>query len=235
MFNVLLRAVILFVTVFVMMRLLGKRQIGELQPFEFVAALITADLATAPMSNLSTPLLWGILPILALLVFELAISLISLKSLRARQIFCGKPSVLIEKGVIQEKVLSDLRYDLNDLMEQLRSKDTFNISEVNYAILETNGELSILPKSCERTVKTKDLQLNVTPDEYPLALVIDGTLIEKNLRMAGKTPGWLEKKLRSAGFHSYKEILLAQYIFQQELFLQSKAPESRAVSLKVNE
>lgn len=235
MFNILLRSVILFITVFIMMRLLGKRQIGELQPFEFVAALITADLATVPMSNLSTPLLWGILPILALLVFELAISLISLKSVRARQLFCGKPCVLIEKGVIQEKVLAELRYNLNDLMEQLRSKDVFSISEVYFAILETNGELSILPKSPERPVKPKDLQLNVPPDEYPIALIIDGSVIEKNLSLAGKTAGWLEKKLRNAGFHSPKEIFFAQYQFEQELFLQGKAPDIRAVTLKVSE
>ena len=235
MFNVLFRSIILFVTVFVMMRMLGKRQIGELQPFEFVAALIAADLATAPMANLSTPLLWGIIPILALLLFEMLISFISLKSIRARQIFSGKPSVLIEKGIIQEEVLSNLRYNLNDLMEQLRSKDIFNIKEVFYAVLETNGELSVLPYANERALKTKDMNIKVPADLFAVTLILDGALIKKNLQAAGKNEQWLLIKMKSAGFKSYKEILIADYYEKQEIFFQSKVPDVRTLSLKVDD
>ena len=232
MFNVLLRALFLFFLVFITIRLMGKRQVGELQPYEFVVAMMTADLATVPMSDLSIPLLWGIIGVLSLSALQLLISFISLKSVRARKWLCGTPSILISHGLIQEETLKKQRYNLNDLMEQLRSKDVFDIANVNFAVLETNGELSILLNSDAQTVTNADLQLQAPDNEMSYLLICDGRLMRDNLSRLGKDVTWLEKQLQSAGFKEIKSILLAQYIPGHTLFLQGMRPNARACTLQ---
>ncbi len=209
--NIILRTLILFSGLLIMMRLLGKRQIGQLQPYEFALTLIAADLATTPMSDINTPLLWGIIPIYVLLASGLILSLVSLKSVKARHIICGKPKILIERGVILEEALRTVRYTINDLAEQLRSKDIFDISEVYYAILETNGEISVILKSQYRTCMPNDISVLPPQDELSVALIMDGTIQTANLDYVQKSEKWLRGKMRKLGMENEKDILLMTY------------------------
>lgn len=221
MLNILLRAVILFILVYVVIRLMGKRQVGELQPTEFVVALMAADLATMPMGDLGIPLLWGVVSLIALLLLQVIISYISMKSIGARRLLCGEPTVLISKGIINEYALRKQRYNINDLLEQLRSKDIFDISQVWYALLETNGELSVLLKKDFIQPTASDLGLAPEQEELPLLLISDGKVLEKNLQAAGFDKVWLQKKLKNAGFCSENELLVAQ-INKDTVYMQEK-------------
>lgn len=208
--TLILRTLLLFISLLVMLRLMGKRQIAQLQPYEFALMLISSNLVTVPMSDLDTPILWGILPIYVLLCAGLILSYLSLKSTFLRGIICGKPRLLIKRGLIDIKALKDVRYTLNDLLEQLRSNDVFDISEVYYAYLETNGEISVILKKEHRNVKTKDLKLSVKQDDINVSLIMDGKIIEENLALIGKDSWWLKRKVEKAGF-SLKKVFLLTY------------------------
>lgn len=233
MFNILLRALILFGAVFFVTRSLGKRQIGELQPYEFVFAMMAADLASVPMSDLNLPLLWGILAILLLGLVQMIISYLSLKSMRMRKLFCGVPCVLISNGVVQERMLRDLRYTLSDLTEQLRTKDVFSITDVNYAILETNGEISVLLKGAAMPVKPD--MLGIVPKETTpsYVLVSDGKILSNHLEEAGKDVAWIQNILQQEELEE-KNILVCQYTPQTGIFLQTKgeSPITRIIRVE---
>ena len=209
--NIILRTVLLFFSLLVMLRLMGKRQIAQLQPYEFALMLISSNLVTVPMSDLDTPVLWGILPIYVLLAVGLLLSVISLKSTLWRGIICGKPRMLIERGKIDQKALKAVRYTLNDLLEQLRSNDVFDISEVYYAYLETNGEISVILKKDYRAVQVKDLKLSVSQQEADIALIMDGKTLKENLDLLNKDSRWLEKHVKNAGFDSVSAVFLAVF------------------------
>lgn len=171
---VLFRTLILYLLVVIVLRIMGKPQIGQLQPFELVIAIMISELAAVPMADTEIPLINGIIPILTLLFAQVTLSYWSLKSDKARNIICGKPSIVIEKGRILEDELRRLRMTVNDLLEQLRVKNYPNVSEVNYAILETNGDLSVIPKIQSRPVQLADLGIVLPDPGLPLTLVIDG-------------------------------------------------------------
>jgi uncharacterized membrane protein YcaP (DUF421 family) len=146
----IVRTIILYLIIVLVLRLMGKRQIGQLQPFELVIILMISELAAIPSQDTGIPLIAGLLPVLVLLLLGVTISQISLKSEKARAVICGTPTVLIDKGYILEDQLRKLRYNLSDLLEQLRVKNVPDIADVEYAILETNGQLSVIPKSMKR-------------------------------------------------------------------------------------
>lgn len=176
------RVLILYGLVVIVMRMMGKRQIAEMQPFELVITIMIADLAATPMENSGVPLLNGVIPIVTLLSVQVIVSYVSLKSEIFREIVCGKPSIIINKGNIVQSEVTRLRINMNDLLEQLRSKNYLNLSDVDYAILETNGQFTIIPKAEKRNVITSDLGIAVGPQELPITLIVDGQLIEKNLQ-----------------------------------------------------
>ena len=140
------RAIILYIIVLIVMRAMGKREIGQLQPFELAISIMIADLATIPMSEIGVPITNGIVPILGLLLMHLIISILNMKSLRARQIICGKPRILIYRGKIDEKALKKERFTINELQERLRGKDITSLGDVEYAILETSGDVTVIKK-----------------------------------------------------------------------------------------
>lgn len=209
MLNILLRALILFALVYIVIRLMGKRQVGELQPTEFVVALMAADLATMPMGDLAIPLLWGIISLMVLLLMQVVISYASMKSVRARRILCGEPTVLISKGIINEYALRKQRYNINDLLEQLRTKDIFDISKVWYALLETNGELSVILKSDFAAPCNSDMGLSPAQEELCLTLISDGKIMEKNLAAVSLSKAKLARAISSSGL-KLSEVLIAQ-------------------------
>jgi uncharacterized membrane protein YcaP (DUF421 family) len=191
------------------MRIMGKQQIGQLQPYELVVAIMIADLVAVPMQNKGIPLLTGIIPIFTLLISQLFLSYISMKSLRGREMICGKPTVLIDKGKILTKELQKERYNINDLLEELRVMGYPNIADVEYAILETNGCLSVIPKVDKRPVTPNDLNLTPQYEGLPLPIIIDGKIIHKNMEMANVDMKWLNDQLKMWNVNNIENIILA--------------------------
>jgi uncharacterized membrane protein YcaP (DUF421 family) len=204
------------------MRLMGKRQIGELQPFEFVVTLMIADLAAVPMEDSGIPLLKGIIPIIILLAAQIFISYFSMRSQTFRQIVCGSPSILISKGKIMENELHEIRYSINDLVEQLRLKGYPNINEIEYAILETNGELSVIPKARVEEVKLKDINIFPSEPRMPITLIIDGKLQRDNLAKVNITKESLQQKLIKFNIKKPEETLVAILDTEGNFYAQPK-------------
>lgn len=207
-------------------RVMGKRQIGELQPFELVLAIMIAELATVPMEDKEIPLINGIIPILTLLLLQVFISFISLRSDRLRGVISGTPSILIENGKIIEDELKKLRYNLTDLLEQLRLKNFPNIADVEYAILETSGELSIIPKSQKRPVTPEDLKVHTFYEGLALPLIMDGHIKLNNLQKFNLDIKWLNAELSKFGINSSTEVLLASLDTKGDLYIQKKGTKS---------
>lgn len=219
---VFLRTLILYIVVIIAMRIMGKRQIGQLQPFELAVAIMISELASVPMQNTGIPLVNGIIPILTMLAAQILISFISLKSSRARNIICGRPSILISAGKINEQVFRNELYTLTDLLEQLRSKDIYDIADVEYAILETNGQLSVVPKASKRNVTPEDLNISVKYEAPAVDLIIDGDLVPQNLERVNLDQNTLEMELNQIGIKSIKDVFFASIDSEGKLFCQAK-------------
>lgn len=192
---VFVRTIILYILVLIVMRFMGKREIGQLQPFELAISIMIADLATIPMSEPGIPITNGVIPILGLLVMHLIISMINLKSIRTREIICGKPSILIYRGKIQEKNMIKERFTINELEERLRGNNVFDIGDVEYAILETSGQISVIQKPNRRTTIPEDFGINPPYEGISYDLVIDGKIMKENLEKLGKDYNWLLKEV----------------------------------------
>ena len=167
------RSIILYIIVLIVMRLMGKREIGQLQPFELAISIMIADLATIPMSGVGIPISNGIIPILGLLVMHLIISVINMKSIILRELLCGKPRILIYRGKIDECALKKERLTLNELQEKLRDKDILNIGDIEYAILETSGQVNIIEKPNKRKTIPEDFGIMPEYEGLPYDLVVD--------------------------------------------------------------
>lgn len=208
MLTILIRSLILVSVAVLTFRLMGKRQVGQLQPFELVIAIMIADLAATPMESLDTPLWRGIAPMLALILLHQLITLLSLKSQHLRAFFSGRPTVVIRDGRIDYQALRKLCFNLNDLLEELRTGGVLSPSEVGTAIMETSGRLSVFPNSAHRPVSPEDLGLETGYEGVPLTLVMDGRLEKHNLSLTGKGEKWLVGCLRKCGFQSMSAVLL---------------------------
>ena len=188
------RAILLYIIVLIVMRLMGKREIGQLQPFELAISIMIADLASIPMTDTGVPISNGIIPILGLLVMHLVISVVNLKSIKAREIICGKPRILIYRGKIDEKALKKERFTINELEERLRGNNVVNLGDVEYAILETSGNITVIQKPEKRNTIPEDFNITPEYEGIPYDLVIDGKVMEKNLQQIGKDYNWLKKQ-----------------------------------------
>ena len=191
----LLRTIFLYIIVLIVMRLMGKREIGQLQPFELAISIMIADLASIPMTDTGIPITQGIVPILGLLLMHLLISLINIKSLRARAVLCGKPSILIYRGRIDEAVLKKERFTLNELEERLRGNNVVNIGDVEYAILETNGQVTVIQKPNKRNTTPEDFNIMPDYEGIPYDLVVDGKIMNDNLKQINKDEDWLRREV----------------------------------------
>lgn len=189
------RTIIIYILVLIVMRFMGKREIGQMQPFELVISIMIADLASTPMADIGIPILYGIIPILGLLIMHIVISVLNIKSVKVREIICGKPRILINKGRIDEKALIDENFTINELQERLRVNNVNNISEVEYAILETSGQISVVLKTSKRPVTPENLNLFVQETKMAYDLVIDGRIMDDNLNKLHKDRSWLKNEL----------------------------------------
>ncbi|MDF2531744.1 MAG: hypothetical protein K0Q65_1325 [Clostridia bacterium] len=219
---VFIRAAILYLFIVVIMRLMGKKQIGELQPTELVVALVIADLSAVPMESLNTPILYGIIPILTLFIIEEFFTFIALKSDKARGVIYGKPSILVEHGKILESEMRKQRFSINDLLEQLRIAGYPSVDEIEYAILETTGDLSTIPKSNKRAITTEDMNLVVEQEGLPITAIIDGRILSYNLRLKNLDDAWLQEQLRVNQIVSAKDVFFAFVTDQNEFKFQLK-------------
>ena len=191
-----LRTILLYLVLILVIRLMGKRQIGQMEPSEFVVTMLVANLAAIPMQDSGIPLFSGFVPILTVLGVELVLSHLSLRSIRLRKLLCGKPVILIENGNILQNNLRRTRVTLDELTGHLREKDVLDLRSVQYAILETNGNLSVFPYPKERPASAKEAGIQPRRQYLPLTVVSDGTLLDDNLKKAGKDPAWVQKVLQ---------------------------------------
>ena len=215
------RAIILYIFVLIVMRLMGKREIGQLQPFELAISIMIADLSTVPMADTGIPIFNGIIPILGLLLMHLIISVLNLKSLKAREIICGKPRILIYRGRIDEKALKKERFTINELQERLRGNNVINIGDVEYAILETSGQVTVIQKPEKRNTIPEDFNIIPPYEGISYDLVVDGKVMKDNLDILGKNYQWLEKELSKMNIKP-EEALVATIDGNGKIFCQKK-------------
>lgn len=215
------RAIFLYIIVLVVMRLMGKREIGQLQPFELAISIMIADLASIPMTETGIPITRGVIPILGLLIMHLLISLLNLKSLKARAIICGKPRILIYRGKIDEKALIKERFTINELEERLRDKDVASLGDVEYAILETSGQVTVIQKPNKRTTIPEDFNIMPEYEGIPYDLVIDGQVMYDNLKVIGKNYAWLKKEVSKFKMQP-EEALIVTIDGKNQIFCQKK-------------
>ncbi|MBR5126126.1 MAG: DUF421 domain-containing protein [Oscillospiraceae bacterium] len=202
------RTIILYGVLIAAVRLMGKRQIGQMEASEFVVAMLVADLASIPMQDVSIPLLSGLVPMLTILGLELCLSYLIMKSLLFRKLLCGKPVILINNGKILEDNLRRTRVTLDELLGNLRQKDVLDITSVQYAILETDGNLSVFPFPENMPASAKDAGIAVPAQSLPVTIISDGTVFREELNGVGKNEAWLRKTLKKHGAHTETTLLL---------------------------
>ena len=190
-----IRTVLLYLVLIWVVRLMGKRQIGQMEPSEFVVTMLVANLAAIPMQDGGIPLFSGFVPIVTVLGVELVLSALSMKSVPLRKLLCGKPVILVENGNILQKNLKKTRITLDELTGHLREKDVLDLQAVQYAILETNGNLSVFPYPKEKPASAKEAGIPVKKQYLPVTIVSDGKLLEKNLQKAKKDAACVRRVL----------------------------------------
>ncbi len=224
MFTGLLRTIILYILIIAGVRLMGKRQVGELEPSELVLSLIIADLASVPMQDYGIPLLTGIVPILTLLSVTMILSVLTMKSVRFRALLCGRPSVVVRNGAVDQREMAKNRLTVDELLEELRIQGYTDLSVVKYAILETNGQLSVLPYANQKPPTARDMKVSVEEGGLPRVVVSDGKLLERSLKALGHDRSWLDRQLAQRGCKDVSKVFLllvdegdAVYFAEKEL------------------
>ena len=190
------RTLVLYTILIAVIRMMGKRQIGQMEPSEFVVTMLVANLAAIPMQDAGLPLFTGLVPILTVLGMELILSFLSMKSILFRKLLCGKPVILIENGKILQQNLRKTRVTLDELTGHLREKDVLDLKSVQFAILETNGNLSVFPYPKHRPAAASDAGIQVKKQFLPVTIISDGKLLPGNLEVAGKNSDWVQRVLK---------------------------------------
>lgn len=219
---VFLRTLIVYISLLITLRLMGKRQLGEMELSEFVVAALIADLAAHPLQDIGIPMINGLIPIITLFCCELLISGLTMKNLRLRTLFFGEPSLLIENGQIKQREMQKNRFTLDELLEEMRAQGATDLAKVHTAILETDGRLNIVLKSTELPVTAGMLNLSVPQSSPPEVLVNDGRIIEDGLRRCGLNLPWLETKLKELGVQSASELFVLTVNSKNEIYYAKK-------------
>ncbi|MDO4733518.1 MAG: DUF421 domain-containing protein [Bacillota bacterium] len=219
---IFVRTILLYFITLFAMKAMGKRQLGQLQPFEVVIVLIVSDIATLAMQSNTISLLSSLIPILVITLLQIILSLLTMKSEKLRVLICGRPVTLIENGLLQEGNMYRLRIHLNDLQEMCRSQGYFDISGIHTAVMETNGSFSVLPRQEKRPLQLGDLLADPPPERKPQLLILDGQVNEHGLRELGRDRSWLEKQLQLARISSPAELFVAGCDESGQFFWQKK-------------
>ena len=218
-FTGLMRTIILYVVIIAGVRLMGKRQVGELEPSELVLSLIIADLASVPMQDYGIPLLTGVIPILALLCVTMILSVLTMKYVGFRAVLCGRPSVVVRNGALDQREMARNRLTVDELLEELRGQGYTDLSVVKYAILETNGKLSVLPYADQKPPTARQLKVAAEEGGLPRVVISDGRLLERNLKALGHDRPWLEVQLQKRGCRDAGEVFLMMVDEQDSIYL----------------
>lgn len=217
------RTIILYFLIMLVLRLMGKRQIGQLEPSELVLTMMISDLAAVPMQDFGLPLFAGLIPILTLVALSLLISQLSLRHLRFRALFCGTPAILIQEGRVQQEVMRKNRYTIDELLEELRMQGYSSIEDIKYAVLENSGKLSLLPYAFQSPPTVAQLKLTVEDTvTLPVVLINDGRVLDQNLRQRGLDRVWLQKQLKKHSLSSPQEVFLLTVDQHNAVFLIKK-------------
>lgn len=229
MLNLFVRCIVIYFFLLVAMRLMGKRQLGELQPFEFAITLVASDLACIPMSDPTIPVVYGIIPVFTLFVVHIIITKLASGSLRFRKLLNGKPIIVIERGNLLPDVLKELNMNIDDLLEALRSGGCFDPGEVEYAIIETNGTMTVLPKAQFKPLTPSDMGMAPEPAEMPVTVVMEGCFMGANLK--GLRGVDKERVLRLLGVLGMKQSdILLLLVTGRKVFVQPYAGDSMTVT-----
>ncbi len=219
MLNLFIRCLILYFFLLLAMRLMGKRQLGELQPFELAITLVASELVCIPMADATIPIIYGIIPVFSLFLVHIIITKLATKSVRFRKFLNGKPVIIIENGNILPEVMKELNMNVDDIMEALRGDGYFNPSEVEYAILETNGSLTVLPKAGSKPLSADDVGLTLPKAEIPVTVIMEGEFLAENLsKLQGVTMERMLKLLDRLGMR--QEQVLVLLVAGESVFLQ---------------
>ena len=230
-FTIILRSIIIYILVLFLLRIMGKRQIGQLQPYEFVATLIIADLATVPMSDTALPLLHGIIPLLTLVCIHFVFTFLEKKSISLRKILNGKPVILIDPDGINYKNLKLCNLNFNDLQEALRTAGYFNIEEVLYAIIQTNGAVTVLPKAQYAPLTADAIELNIEETSLPIIIVAEGKVIKENIILANIDNDFILKSIKPCGITRIKDILIMTINTSGKIFVQGYNGTGKVVNV----
>lgn len=220
--NMFIRSIIIYIFVLFAIRFMGKRQVGEMQPFEFVITLIIADLATIPMSEISVPIVHGLIPIIGIIILHYFICFISRKSMRARYLISGRSAIVINPNGINYKELKALNMNVDDLIEALRISDVFNLDDVAYAIIETNGKLCVIKKSQVETATREDLGVKTAPASLPVSIIMDGRLMKENIALTKISEDLVDEAIKKCEAKSHKEILLMTVDANGSVYIQPR-------------
>ena len=209
MITAFLRTVLLYALLIVGLRLTGKRQIGQLEPIEFVLMMLLSDLASVPMQDFGLPLLQGVIPIATLLAISTLLSGISMCSVRFRSLVCGEPTLIIRDGILQQSAMKRSRLTLDEVLEELRVQGVSALDDVKYAVLETSGQLSVLLRADVQPATPRQMGLKVADDVFiPVIIIDNGRLMGKNLQKLGLDEKWLQKQLKTHKVHRVQEVFL---------------------------
>lgn len=224
---ILFRVFIVYLVVLLYLRIMGKRQLGEMQPFELVVTLLIADMASLPMTQTSMPILFSVIPLTALVIVHFIVSLISRKSIVMRRVINGKPVLVVTPEGVQYKALEELNMTFDDLMEGIRSCNYFNIEDVLYAIVETNGTINVIPKIESANVTNANMHLDLPQSTLPMMLVTAGKIITNNLKIAEKDVDFVMEILKKANIKSIKDVLLLTLDTCGKVYIQTFSGETK--------
>jgi len=217
-----IRTIIIYSLVIFALRIMGKRQVGEMQPSELVVAIMISDLATMPMSDVSIPLVYGIVPIITLVICEIALSFVSLKSEMFRVFISGKPQLLVRNGEIQRKEMLNARVNIDDLMEELRKEGYFSLNDVDTVVLETGGTISVIPSKESAPPTNKDLNINACQQKISYIYIADGKIRHSELKRSGKDIGWIKKELKKEKIANPEDVFVLSEDGEGNVYIQRK-------------
>jgi len=222
-YTIIVRCIIIYLLVLFLLRFMGKKQIGQMQPYELVITLVIADLACIPMADSALPILHGVIPLLTIVIIHSLFAYLDRKSLWFRKFLNGKPVILISPKGIEYENLKHCNMNFNDLQEGLRTCGYFKLDEVLYAIIQTNGTICVLPKAMNTPATPEDLKINVEETSLPMIIVAEGKIVQENLQVSQIERDELEKELKQAGFNNIKDIIIATLSTDGNMYIQGNS------------
>lgn len=220
--EVIPRSVLSLIILFIVTKMIGKKQVSELSLFDYVIGISIGNFAAEMTINTEVPFLYGVIAVFVFGFIALLVSWITMKNIKLRRLLIGKPNILVERGKLLEANFRKTKYDIHDFLEQCRISGYFDVSQIEYAVVEANGKLSILPKAEYQPVTPKDMNLKVNPTRLVANIIVDGHIMENALKDMHKDEEWLKKELKIKGYTSYDSILLATLDAQEKLVVYEK-------------